>query len=95
VLTPLKQKQTDFITVDTTAGGHIEAANNPWIYLRFPQTGAENVESDDETDLVFLRMEWALSLKRDILRLNAGNSGISCVDSTNWLEYWSYTVVLF
>ena len=44
MLTPLKQKQTDFITyVDATAGGHIEAANNPWVYLRFPQTDAEKV----------------------------------------------------
>jgi hypothetical protein len=80
VLTPLKQKQTDFITyVDATAGGHIEAANNPWVYLRFPQTDFEKV-GDDETALVFLGMEWELSLKIDILRLNGGRSGISCVD---------------
>ena len=75
----------DFITyVDATAGGFMEAANNPWVYLRFTPTGAEKVEIDDETALE--SMEWDLSLKRYILRLNGGNSGPSCVSSTTLLE---------
>ena len=75
----------DFITyVDATAGGYMNATNNPWVYVRFTPTGAEKVEIDDETALE--SMDWDLSLKRFILRLNGGDSGPSCVGAVTLLE---------
>lgn len=75
----------DFITyVDASAGGYTQATNNPWVYLRFTTNGAEKVEIDDETALE--SMDWDLSLKRYILRLNGGDSGPSCVGSATLLD---------
>lgn len=75
----------DFVTViDATAGGYQQAANNPWVYVRFTDSGAEKVEIDDETALT--SMDWDLSARRFILRLNGGNSGPSCVGAAALLE---------
>ena len=79
------QEGGDFVTyVDASAGGYMDSANNPWVYVRFTPTGAEKVEIDDETALE--SMDWDLSLKRFILRLNGGDSGPSCVGSVTLLE---------
>lgn len=68
----------DFVTtVDASAGGSQQAANNPWVYLRFGPEGAERVDIDDETALT--SMDWDLAAKRFVLRLNGGDSGASCV----------------
>ena len=76
---------TDFVSiVDASAGGYNAAANNPWVYVKFTETGLEKVEIDDETALE--SMDWDLSLKRFILRLNGGSTGASCVGSASFLE---------
>ena len=89
-----EQDGNDFVTyVDASAGGYMDAPNNPWIYVKFTQQGAEKVEIDDETALE--SMDWDLSLKRFLLRLNGGDSGPSCVASATLLEasYASITEV--
>lgn len=68
----------DFKTeIDATAGGFGQEANNPWVYVRFTESGAERVDIDDETALE--SMEWHLAARRFVLRLNGGVSGPSCV----------------
>ena len=75
----------DFVTlVDASAGGYNNAANNPWVYIRFTDSGAEKVEIDDETALE--SMDWDMSLRRYIIRLNGGDSGPSCVGAVTLLE---------
>lgn len=75
----------DFVTyVDATAGGFQSASSNPWVYIKFTANGAEKVEIDDETALE--SMDWDLSLRRYLLRLNGGSSGPSCVGSATFLE---------
>lgn len=71
-------------TFDASAGGMNEASNNPWLYLRFTDTGAEAVAIDDETALT--SMDWHLSARRFILRLNGGSSGPSCVGAASLPE---------
>ena len=79
------QEEDDFITyVDASAGGYMEAANNPWVYIKFTPTGAQKVSLDDEIALE--SMEWDLSLKRYILRLNGGSSGPSCIGAATLLD---------
>ena len=70
--------------VDASAGGFNSSSNNPWVYVKFTETGLEKVEIDDETALD--SMDWDLSLKRFILRLNGGSSGGSCVGAVSLLE---------
>ncbi len=68
----------DFVTeIDATAGGYNNAANNPWVYVKFTASGAERVDIDDETALE--SMDWDLAFRRYIIRLNSGDSGPSCV----------------
>jgi hypothetical protein len=68
----------DFVTsIDASAGGYSQAANNPWVYVRFDADGAQRVDLDDESALE--SMDWHLSLRRFIVRLNSGDSGPSCV----------------
>ena len=39
----------DYVTaVDATGGGYSNATQNPWVYLKFTDDGAEKVEIDDE-----------------------------------------------
>lgn len=63
--------------VDATAGGVSQAQNNPWVYVKFTDNGLEKVAIDDESALE--SMEWHLSARRFVLRLNGGSSGPSCV----------------
>lgn len=63
--------------VDASAGGVDQAANNPWVYIRFTDAGMERVDIDDEAALE--SMEWHIAARRFILRLNGGSSGPSCV----------------
>ncbi|MFT4977205.1 MAG: hypothetical protein ACI8S6_003110 [Myxococcota bacterium] len=75
----------DFVTtIDASAGGYNAAADNPWVYIRFTEDGAERVDIDDETALE--SMDWDLSMRRFILRLNGGSSGPSCVGAASFLE---------
>lgn len=68
----------DFVTtVDATGGGYNQYTKNPWVYIHFTDQGAEKVEIDDDTALS--SMDWDMSLRRFILRLNGGSSGPSCV----------------
>jgi len=75
----------DFVTVvDASAGGYNQAANNPWVYVKFTADGAERVDIDDETALE--SMDWDMALRRFIVRLNGGSSGPSCVGAAALLE---------
>ena len=75
----------DFVSVvDASAGGYNAASSNPWVYVKFTPNGLEKVEIDDETALE--SMDWDLSLRRFILRLNGGATGASCVGSVSFLE---------
>ena len=70
----------DFVTeVDARAGGMMNAASNPWVYVKLTRTGTEKVEIDDETALE--SMDWDLAFKRFNIRVNSGTSGPSCVGS--------------
>jgi len=71
-------------TVDATAGGFGQSQNNPWVYVRFTEQGAERVDIDDETALV--DMTWHIAAKRFLLRLNGGSSGPSCIGAAPFLE---------
>lgn len=75
----------DFLTViDATAGGFGESDNNPWVYVKFRANGATRVDIDDETALE--SVDWDMSLRRFIVRLNGGDSGPSCVGAVSLLE---------
>ena len=75
----------DFVTsVDATAGGFQNAANNPWVYIRFTESGAERVDLDDETALE--SMDWHVAAKRYNIRVNSGSSGPSCVAAATMLD---------
>jgi hypothetical protein len=68
----------DFVTtIDASAGGYDQAANNPWTYVKFESDGAVRVDIGDETALT--SMDWDLAAHRFVLRLNGGSSGPSCV----------------
>jgi hypothetical protein len=71
-------------TVDATAGGFGQSQNNPWVYVRFTEQGAERVDIDDETALT--DMTWHIAAKRFLLRLNGGSSGPACVGAAPFLE---------
>lgn len=76
---------TDFVSViDASAGGYNAASSNPWVYVKFTAAGLEKVEIDDETALE--SMDWDMSLRRFIVRLNGGSTGASCVGSASLLE---------
>ena len=79
------QDGNDFVTtVDATAGGYSSATSNPWIYLKFTDNGAEKVDINDEEALT--SMDWDLSFRRFIIRVNGGVSGPSCVGAVSFLE---------
>lgn len=79
----------DFVTtIDASAGGYSNSANNPWVYVKFSRDGATRVDIDDETALE--SMDWDLSLRRFILRLNGGDSGPSCVGAAVLGEGYTY-----
>lgn len=75
----------DFVSVvDASAGGYDRYTRNAWVYVKFTPDGLEKVEIDDETALE--SMDWDLSLRRYILRLNGGSSGPSCVGVASFIE---------
>jgi len=75
----------DFVSeIDASAGGYERAHLNAWVYVKFTPDGLEKVEIDDETALE--SMDWDLSLRRYILRLNGGSSGPSCVGAASFHE---------
>jgi hypothetical protein len=79
------QDGDDFVTViDATAGGFGQSDNNPWVYVKFRANGATRVDIDDETALE--SVDWDMSLRRFIVRLNGGDSGPSCVGAVSLLE---------
>ena len=73
-----------FTTVDATAGGYNAASSNPWVYVKFTEDGAEKVDINDEEALE--SMDWDLSFRRFIIRVNGGASGPSCVGTASFLE---------
>jgi hypothetical protein len=75
----------DFVTtVDASAGGMNEASDNPWVYVKFTDTGAVRVDLADEPALE--SMDWDIAARRFGLRLNGGVSGPSCVGAAVFLE---------
>ena len=76
----------DFVTVvDATAGGYNQAANNPWVYIRFDAEGATRVDISDEDSLE--SAEWHMGLRRYLVRLNSGDAGPSCVGAAKMAAY--------
>jgi hypothetical protein len=76
----------DFVTVvDATAGGMNQAANNPWVYIRFDAEGASRVDISDEDALE--SADWHMALRRYHLRLNGGDGGPSCVGTAKMAAY--------
>lgn len=75
----------DFVSsIDATGGGYDRYTRNAWVYVKFTPDGLQKVEIDDETALE--SMDWDLSMRRYIIRLNGGTSGPSCVGSASFLE---------
>lgn len=79
-LTTTREGATFMTKVDATAGGFGASADNPWIYLRFTQGGAERVDVDDLDALE--STDWHVAFKRYLIRLNSGTSGPSCVTAS-------------
>ncbi len=76
----------DFVTiVDASAGGYNQAANNPWVYVRFDADGASRVDIGDEDSLE--TADWHMGLRRYLLRLNSGSGGPSCVSGAKMGAY--------
>ena len=75
----------DFVSVvDASAGGYDQATRNPWVYVKFTESGLQKVEIDDESALE--SMDWDLSLRRFMIRMNGGSSGPSCVGAVTFPE---------
>jgi len=84
----------DFVTVvDAQAGGMNQAANNPWVYMRFDRDGAHRVDISDEDSIE--SMDWHIAMRRFYVRLNGGDGGPSCVGiaSLAGQDYASVTAV--
>lgn len=84
----------DFLTlVDATAGGYNAYTRNAWTYVKFTPEGAVRVDIDDETALESL--DWDLSLRRYLIRMNSGVSGPSCVGAASLsdVEYEDVTEI--
>jgi hypothetical protein len=76
----------DFVTVvDAQAGGMNQAANNPWVYIRFDSDGAHRVDISDEDSLE--SAEWHMAMRRYFVRLNGGDGGPSCVGTAKMAAY--------
>lgn len=60
-------------TVDATAGGSPNAADNPYVYLKFTADSVTKVEISDVDS--YTDATWDLALKRFVLRVNGGDSG--------------------
>jgi hypothetical protein len=76
-----QKESADWVTsIDATAGGFMNATDNPWIYIRFTASGAEKVEINDNESLE--SMDWHLAAHRYKIRLNSGSGGPSCVTAS-------------
>jgi len=64
-------------TIDATAGGLVNAASNPWIYMRFTDSGLQTVAIDDFEALN--STDWHIAAKRYEVRLNSGTGGPGAV----------------
>lgn len=61
------------IHVDATAGGFVNAADNPFLYISFASGSPKKVSI---TDLdAFSSTEWDIAFKRIVIRANGGDSG--------------------
>ena len=80
----LREGQQWLTTIDATAGGFGNSSSNPWVYLRFTESGAEKLELSDEDSLE--SMHWHMAAHRFKLRLNSGHGGPSCVKAAALLE---------
>ena len=67
------------VDVDATAGGFLDAPDNPWLYVRFTDEGAQKVEITDVDSLD--SAEWHVAFHRFRVRLNGGSAGPSCVSA--------------
>jgi hypothetical protein len=63
--------------VDATAGGPFATDPESYTFAKFTTTGLEKVSISDEDALT--SMDWDISIRRNIIRLNSGHSGPSCV----------------
>lgn len=82
----------DFVSsVDASAGGYGNETRHAWQYMRFTDTGLEDVEITDEEALE--SMDWDIAARRFILRLNGGSSGPSCVGAATLGEGYTYDSV--
>lgn len=64
-------------TIDATAGGAFVADPDSYVYGRFTDAGLEKVVLSDEEALA--SMDWDISFRRYVARINSGHSGPSCV----------------
>jgi len=63
--------------IDASAGGMNQAANNPFVYVKFDaEAGARKVAISDEDAL--LTLDWDIAFRRYVGRINSGNSGPGC-----------------
>ena len=88
------QEGDDWVTtIDATAGGFGNSAQNPFVYMKFTDEGLVKIEVDDESALE--SMEWHLSARRYVVRTNGGSSGPSCVGATALLneQYENITAI--
>lgn len=65
-------------TIDARAGG--VAGTNSGVYVRFTRNGLAQASVSDVSALRSL--DWDVSFKRAVIRLNGGDSGPSCVDAS-------------
>ena len=65
-------------TVDATAGGSPNAADNPYVYLKFTADSVTKVEITDVDS--YKDASWDLAIKRFVLRVNGGDSGLGGVE---------------
>jgi HmuY protein len=63
--------------IDATAGGAFNADPDSYTYGKFTDAGLEQVDISDEDALS--SMDWDISFRRYVGRINSGNSGPSCV----------------
>lgn len=70
--------------IDASAGGYQQAPSNPWVYVAFTDDGLEKIEISDEDALE--SMDWDLSFRRFIIRLNGGSSGPGCTGAAVFFE---------
>jgi hypothetical protein len=60
-------------TVDATAGGSPNAADNPYVYLKFTADSITKLEITDVDS--YKDASWDVAIKRYVLRVNGGDSG--------------------